>query len=145
MGLPRNIKVKTSDAATILTLSTLVWPYAVILLSPAPSRMDPALSETAWTMGAGNWTVLRTVILSSVRLPLFGTTLLLSVVLLGACVAFTVFAAPSRHMTAVAMCQNVRSASLNAPFGATRAVIALVAAGICFTLDRLLNRWVAAQ
>ncbi|MEM1267064.1 MAG: hypothetical protein AAGI50_13715 [Pseudomonadota bacterium] len=46
-GLPRNVKLKTSDAATILTLSTLVWPYAVILLSPAPSRMDPALSETA--------------------------------------------------------------------------------------------------
>ncbi|MEM9814735.1 MAG: hypothetical protein AAF913_18930 [Pseudomonadota bacterium] len=88
--------------------------------------------------------MLRTAILRSVRLPLFGTTLLLTVVLLGACVAITVFAAPSRHTTAVALYQNVRSATLNAPFGATRAVIALVAAGICFTLDHLLNRWVRA-
>ncbi|MEM9431065.1 MAG: ABC transporter permease subunit [Pseudomonadota bacterium] len=142
---PRNVKFKTSDFATILTLSYLVWPYAVILLYPALSRMDPALSEAARTMGAGNWTVLRTVILPSVRLPLFGTTLLLFVFLLGAYVAITVFADPSKHTTAVAIYQNVRGANLNAPFGATQAVILLVAAGICITLGHILNRWAAAR
>ena len=142
---PRNVKFKTSDFATILTMSYLVWPYAVILLYPALSRMDPSHSEAARTMGAGNWTVLRTVILPSVRLPLFGTTLLLFVFLLGTYVAVTVFADPARQTTAVAIYQNVRGANLNAPFGATMAVILLVSAGVCLALGHLLNRWAEAR
>lgn len=138
---PRNVKFKTSDFATILTMSYLVWPYAVILLYPALSRLDPSHTEAARTMGAGNLTVLRTVILPSVRLPLLGTTLLLFVFLLGTYVAVTVFAEPARHTTAVAIYQNVRGASLNAPFGATMAVILLVSAGVCLTLGHMLNRW----
>jgi putative spermidine/putrescine transport system permease protein len=85
MGLanPRNVKFKPSEFATILTMSYLVWPYAVILLYPALSRLDPSLSEAARTMGASRWTVTRTVTLPSIRLPLMGTTLLLFVFLLG--------------------------------------------------------------
>jgi len=142
---PRNVKFKTSDFATILTMSYLVWPYAVILLYPALSRLDPSLSEAARTMGANNRTVLRTVILPSVRLPLFGTTLLLFVFLLGTYVAVTVFADPAKHTTAVAIYENVRGANLNAPFGATMAVILLVSAGACLTLGHMLNRWAAER
>lgn len=138
---PRNVKFKTSDFATILTMSYLVWPYAVILLYPALSRMDPSHSEAARTMGAGNWTVLRTVILPSVRLPLLGTALLLFVFLLGTYVAVTQFAEPAKHTTAVAIYQNVRGANLNAPFGATMAVILLVSASVCLALGHTLNRW----
>jgi putative spermidine/putrescine transport system permease protein len=142
---PRNVKFKTSDFATILTMSYLVWPYAVILLYPALSRMDPALREAARTMGANAWVVFRTIILPSVRLPLVGTSLLLFVFLLGTYVAVTVFADPSKHTTAVAIYQNVRGASLNAPFGATQAVILLVSAGICLGLGHRLNRWAEAR
>jgi putative spermidine/putrescine transport system permease protein len=142
---PRNVKFKTSDFATILTMSYLVWPYAVILLYPALSRVDPSLSEAARTMGAGNLTVLRTVTLPSVRLPLFGTTLLLFVFLLGTYVAITVFADPSKHTTAVAIYTNIRGANLNAPFGATQAVILLVSASVCLVLGHTLNRWSEAR
>ncbi|MEL7089446.1 MAG: ABC transporter permease subunit, partial [Planctomycetota bacterium] len=136
---------KTSELATILTMSYLVWPYAVILLYPALSRMDPALGEAARTMGASTMTVLRTVTLPLVRLPLFGTTLLLFVFLLGTYVSITVFADPSQHTTAVAIYQNVRGANLNAPFGATQAVILLVSAGACLVLGHRLNRWAEAR
>ncbi|MBM1221468.1 ABC transporter permease subunit [Ponticoccus sp. SC2-23] len=142
---PRNVKFKTSEFATILTMSYLVWPYSVILLYPALSRLDPSLSEAARTMGAGNLTVLRTVTLPSVRLPLFGTTLLLFVFLLGTYVAITVFADPSKHTTAVAIYSNVRGANLNAPFGATQAVILLVSASVCLVLGHTLNRWSEAR
>jgi putative spermidine/putrescine transport system permease protein len=91
---PRNVRFKTSEFATVLTMSYLVWPYAVILLYPALSRLDPSLAEAARTMGAGPWTVARTVILPAVRLPLVGATLLLFVFLLGTYVAITVFADP---------------------------------------------------
>lgn len=136
---PRNVKFKTSDFATILTMSYLVWPYAVILLYPALSRLDPSLREAARTMGAGRWTVTRTVTLPSIRLPLFGTTLLLFVFLLGTYVSVTVFAAPNKHTTAVAIYTNVRGANLNAPFGATQAIMLLIFASICLYLGHLFN------
>ena len=142
---PRNVKFKTSQFATILTMSYLVWPYAVILLYPALSRLDPSLPEAARTMGAGRWTVLRTVILPAVRLPLLGSTLLLFVFLLGTYVAVTVFAAPAQQTTAVAIYDNIRGANLNAPFGATQAVILLVAASVCLILGHQLNRWAEAR
>ena len=142
---PRNVKFKTSEFATILTMSYLVWPYAVILLYPALSRLDPSHSEAARTMGAGNWTVARTVILPSVRLPLFGSTLLLFVFLLGTYVAVTVFAAPAQHTTAVAIYSNIRGANLNAPFGATQAVVLLISASVCLVLGHMLNRWAEAR
>lgn len=138
---PRNVKFKTSQFATILTMSYLVWPYAVILLYPALSRLNPSLPEAARTMGASNWIVLRTVILPSLRLPLFGTTLLLFVFLLGTYVAVTVFSAPAQQTTAVSIYDNIRGANLNAPFGATQAVVLLVSASACLVAGHLLNRW----
>ena len=137
---PRNVKFKPSEVATVLTLSYLVWPYAVILLYPALSRLDPSLAEAARTMGARPWTVARTVILPSVRLPLIGTTLLLFVFLLGAYVAITVFADPSQHTTAVSVYEHVRGSTLNAPFGAAQSVILLVTATAFLVLGQWLTR-----
>ncbi len=142
---PRNVKFKTSDFATVLTMSYLVWPYAVILLYPALSRLDPSLSEAARTMGAGRWTVTRTVTLPSIRLPLYGTTLLLFVFLLGTYVTVTVFAAPNKHTTAVAIYANIRGANLNAPFGATQAIMLLLAASVCLYLGHLFNKRAEAR
>ncbi|ASP22277.1 spermidine/putrescine transport system permease protein PotB [Antarctobacter heliothermus] len=142
---PRNVKFKTSQFATILTMSYLVWPYAVILLFPALSRLDRSQSEAARTMGAGGWCVARTVILPAIRLPLFGTTLLLFVFLLGTYVAVTVFAAPAQHSTAVAIYSNIRGANLNAPFGAAQAVILLISAGVCLALGHRINTWAEAR
>ncbi|KHQ53959.1 ABC transporter permease [Mameliella alba] len=145
LASPRNVKFKTSQFATILTMSYLVWPYAVILLYPALSRLDRSQSEAARTMGAGGWTVARTVILPAIRLPLFGSSLLLFVFLLGTYVAVTVFAAPAQHTTAVAIYTNIRGANLNAPFGATQAVILLISAGLCLTLGHMFNKWAEAR
>ena len=137
---PRNVRFKPTELATILTLSYLVWPYAVILLYPALARLDNATLEAARTMGAGPVTVVRTVVIPSVRLPLFGAVLLLFVFLLGAYVAITVFAHPSRHTLAVSVYEAVRGATLNAPFGAAQAVILLVTATLFLGAAWLLSR-----
>lgn len=137
---PRNVKFKTSEFATVLTMSYLVWPYAVILLYPALSRLDPSLAEAARTMGARPWTVARTVILPAVRLPLMGTTVLLFVFLLGGYVAVTVFADPAKQTTAVSVYENVRGSTLNAPFGAAQSVILLVTAAAFLILGQRLSR-----
>jgi putative spermidine/putrescine transport system permease protein len=137
---PRNVKFKTSEFATVLTMSYLVWPYAVILLYPAFSRLDTSLAEAARTMGARPWTVARTVILPAVRLPLVGTTLLLFVFLLGSYVVVTVFADPAKHTTAVSVYEHVRGSTLNTPFGATQSVILLVTAAVFLFIGQRLSR-----
>lgn len=139
MANPRNVKFKPSEFATILTMSYLVWPYAVILLYPALSRLDPSLSEAARTMGASRWTVTRTVTLPSIRLPLMGTTLLLFVFLLGSYVSVSVFATPDKQTTAVAIYSNIRGSNLDAPFGSAQAVILLISASICLYFGHVLN------
>lgn len=139
LASPRNVKFKTSELATVLCMAYLVWPYAVILLYPALSRLDPSLSEAARTMGAGPWTVWRTVVLPSVRLPLIGATLLLFVFLLGTYVSITVFAEPAKHTTAIAIYEAVRGANLNAPFGAAQAVILLLTAAVFLWLGQRLT------
>ncbi|MAY44513.1 MAG: hypothetical protein CML65_04555 [Rhodobacteraceae bacterium] len=139
LASPRNVKFKTSELATVLCMSYLVWPYAVILLYPALSRLDPSLSEAARTMGAGPWTVARTVVLPSVRLPLIGATLLLFVFLLGTYVSVTVFADPAKHTTAIAIYEAVRGANLDAPFGAAQAVILLLTAALFLWLGQKLT------
>ncbi|MEM6478389.1 MAG: ABC transporter permease subunit [Pseudomonadota bacterium] len=142
---PRNVRFKPSEFATILTMSYLVWPYAVILLYPALSRLDPSLSEAARTMGANRWTVTRTVTLPAIRLPLIGTSLLLFVFLLGSYVTISVFATPDKQTTAVAIYGNIRGANLNAPFGSAQAVILLVSASVCLILGQLFNRMAQAR
>lgn len=135
---PRDVKFKTSVFATILTMSYLVWPYAVILLYPALSRLDQSTVEAARTMGAGPWTVVRTVVLPTVRMPLIGTLFLLFVFLLGTYVSVTVFAEPAKQTLAISVYEAVRGSTLNAPFGAAQAVVLLVTGGICLWLGQIL-------
>jgi len=137
---PRNVKFKTSVFATVLTMAYLVWPYAVILLYPPLSRLDRSMTEAARTMGAGPWTVIRTVVLPAVRLPLIGSVLLLFVFLLGVYVAVTVFAEPAKQTMAVSVYEAVRGNTLNAPFGSAQAVILLLTAGLFLTLGQWLTR-----
>ncbi|MEM1313361.1 MAG: ABC transporter permease subunit [Pseudomonadota bacterium] len=142
MGLasPRNVRFKTSVPATVGAMSYLVFPYAVILLYPAFSRIDASMMEAARTMGARPMTVMRTVVLPQVRVALIGAALLLFVFLLGAYVAVTVFADPARQTIAVSIYESVRGATLNAPFGAAQAIVLLVAAGAFLGLSNLLAK-----
>ncbi|SEA35226.1 ABC transporter permease [Rubrimonas cliftonensis] len=134
---PRDLKFKTSGFATLLAMTYIVFPYAVILLYPPLSRLDPSLAEAARTMGARPWKVMRTVVLPAVRLPLIGSALLLFVYLLGAYVAVTVFTPPEKQTLTVTIYDAVRGQTLDAPFGAAQSVVLLATAGLCL--------WAAAR
>jgi putative spermidine/putrescine transport system permease protein len=140
LATPRNVRFKPSELATILTLTYLVWPYAVILLYPPLSRLDNATLEAARTMGAGPWTVVRTVVIPSVRVPILGSTLLLFVFLLGIYVVVTVFTDPAKQTLAISIYQAIRGATLNAPFGAAQAVVLLVTAALFLGASSALSR-----
>ncbi len=132
---PRDLRFKPTSFATILTMTYLVWPYAVILLYPPLSRVDNSMIEAARTMGATPFTTIRTVVLPIVRLPIIGTTLLLFVFLLGAYVVISVFAAPSKQTLAVAIYDTIHGLTLNAPFGAAQAIVLLVSASILLIIS----------
>lgn len=138
LASPRDLKFKTSSLAVILTMTYLVWPYAVILMFPPLSRLDNSLMEAAQTMGARPMTVMRTVILPSVRVPLVGTTLLLFVFLLGVYVTVSVFAAPPQQTLTLSIYQSIRGSTLNAPFGAAQAVVLLASACLCLAASHYL-------
>ena len=138
---PRDLKFKTSSVATIATMSYLVWPYAVILLYPPLSRFDYSLIEAARTMGATSMTIMRTVVLPLIRVPLIGALLLLFVFLMGTFVTVSVFAAPAQQTLAVSIYESVRGATLNAPFGAAQAVVLLLVVALCLTTSAVLTRW----
>lgn len=130
LATPRNVRFKPSGFATILTLTYLVWPYAVILLYPPISKIEREVVEAARTMGATPLTVVRTVVMPIVRTPLVGAVLLLFVFLLGAYVTIAVFADPSQHTLSISVYEAVRGSTLNAPFGAAQAVILLLTAAM---------------
>lgn len=135
-----NVKFKTSMVATILAAAYLVWPYGVILLYPALSRVDRSTLEAARTMGASPWKVIWTVVIPMVRIPLAGTTMLLFVFLLGTYVTITIFADPANQTLAVSIYESVRGSTLDAPFGAAQSVVLLFAAGLVLLLGQLLSR-----
>jgi putative spermidine/putrescine transport system permease protein len=136
LATPRTVRFKPSEFATILTLTYLVWPYAVILLYPPISKIEREVVEAARTMGAGPFTVVRTVVMPMVRTPLVGAVLLLFVFLLGAYVTIAVFADPSKHTLSISVYEAVRGSTLNAPFGAAQAVILLLTAAVVLVIGQ---------
>lgn len=137
LASPRNVRFKPTEFATILTMTYLVCPYAVILLYPPLSKINNEVIEAARTMGARPATVVRTVVLPMVRTPIIGTILLLFVFLLGAYVTVAVFAAPDKHTLSISVYEAVRGATLNAPFGSAQAVVLLITAAIVLVFGRL--------
>ena len=136
LATPRNVRFKPSEFATILTLTYLVWPYAVILLYPPISKIEREVVEAARTMGASPFTVVRTVVMPMVRTPLAGAVLLLFVFLLGAYVTIAVFADPSKHTLSISVYEAVRGSTLNAPFGSAQAVVLLLTAAAVLVIGQ---------
>ncbi|MFD0910865.1 ABC transporter permease [Ruegeria arenilitoris] len=136
LATPRNVRFKPSEFATILTLTYLVWPYAVILLYPPVSKIEREVVEAARTMGASPFTVVRTVVMPMVRIPLVGAVLLLFVFLLGAYVTIAVFADPSKHTLSISIYEAVRGSTLNAPFGSAQAMILLLTAAAVLVIGQ---------
>ena len=152
LGLANMFSGGALERMSILALGIMPYISASIIMQllavviPRLQRLQDevlalgSMVEAAQTMGAGPWTVMRTVILPSMRLPLVGSTLLLFVFLLGVYVAVTVFAEPAKQTMAVSVYEAVRGNTLNAPFGSAQAVVLLVTAGIFLALGQWISK-----
>ncbi len=103
----------------------IALPYAVLVLYPPISRLDPELSEAARMMGAGPLRGFTTVTIPLLRGPILGALILVFVFTLGVYLLPQVLGQPqhwtlSVHITDQAVFQS------NLPFAAAMAVLLLI-------------------
>jgi putative spermidine/putrescine transport system permease protein len=140
LGLTEAPQAYTPGLFALMTgLCYLAFPYAVLVLYPPISRLDPELVEASRVMGASPLTAFLTVIVPALRAPLVGALILVFVFTLGAYLLPQVLGRPqhwtlSVHITDQAIFQS------NLPLAAAMAValflVALALVGLTLLLGR---------
>lgn len=125
--------------ALMVGMCYLALPYAVLVLYPPVSRLDPELGEAARMMGATPLQAFRTVTMPVLRKPLIGALILVFVFTLGVYLLPQVLGRPqhwtlSVHITDQAVFQS------NLPFAAAMAVLLLLVSLAMVGLTLLLGR-----
>jgi len=139
-GLIEASRAYTPGLFALMTgLCYLGFPYAVLVLYPAVSRLDPELGEAARLMGATPLGVFFTVTLPVLRAPVLGALILVFVFTLGAYLLPQVLGQPqhwtlSVHITDQAIFQS------NLPFAAAMAVLLLTVTLALVGLTLLVGR-----
>lgn len=128
-----------SLSALLLGLSYLGFPYAVLVIYPAVSRLDPELPEAARMLGAPPLLSFFNIILPLMRGTIVGTLILVFVFTLGAYILPQVLGRPqhwtlSVHITDQAIFQS------NIPFAAAMAVFLLLVSLSLVGVTTLLGR-----
>ncbi|MFO7921448.1 MAG: ABC transporter permease [Nioella sp.] len=140
LGLIEQSRAFTPSLFALLTgMCYLALPYAVLVLYPPVSRLDPELTEAARMMGAPPLTAFRTVTVPLLRAPIFGALILVFVFTLGVYLLPQVLGRPqhwtlSVHITDQAIFQS------NLPFAAAMAVLLLLVSLALVGLTLLLGR-----
>ncbi len=140
LGLIEQSRAFTPSLFALLTgMCYLALPYAVLVLYPPVSRLDPELTEAARMMGASPLTAFRTVTVPLLRAPIFGALILVFVFTLGVYLLPQVLGRPqhwtlSVHITDQAIFQS------NLPFAAAMAVLLLLVSLALVGLTLLLGR-----
>ncbi len=125
--------------ALMLGLCYLGLPYAVLVLYPPVSRLDPELGEAARIMGASPLRVFWTVTVPVLRAPIAGAFVLVFVFTLGAYLLPQLLGRP-RHWTLSVHITDQAIFQSNLPFAAAMAVVLLLVALALVGLSLLLGR-----
>ena len=125
--------------ALMAGLCYLGFPYAVLVLYPPVSRLDPELGEAARIMGASPLRAFVTVTMPVLRAPLAGALILVFVFTLGAYLLPQLLGRP-RHWTLSVHITDQAIFQSNLPFAAAMAVLLLLVALAMVGLALLLGR-----
>ncbi|MEI4233550.1 ABC transporter permease [Roseovarius sp. D22-M7] len=140
LGILETSRAFTPSLFALLTgMCYLALPYAVLVLYPPVSRLDPELTEAARMMGATPLTAFRTVTVPLLRAPILGALILVFVFTLGIYLLPQVLGQPqhwtlSVHITDQAIFQS------NLPFAAAMAVLLLLVSLAMVGLTLILGR-----
>lgn len=111
--------------AVVLGMTYQALPYAVLVLYPAFSRLDPSLAEAARTMGATPLKAFTTVILPALRPAIVATFILIFVFALGSYLLPQLLGRP-QHWTLSVLITDQAIYQSNLPFAAAMAVFLVV-------------------
>lgn len=140
LGLIEESRAYAPSFFALMTgLCYLALPYAVLVLYPPVSRLDPELGEAARIMGATPLRAFWTVTVPMLRAPLMGAGILVFVFTLGVYLLPQVLGQPAHwtlsvHITDQAIFQS------NLPFAAAMAVLLLLVSLALVGLTLLLGR-----
>lgn len=140
LGLVEEPEAYTPSLFALMTgMCYLALPYAVLVLYPPISRLDPELGEAARMMGASPLKTFRTVTIPMLRNPILGALILVFVFTLGVYLLPQVLGKPqhwtlSVHITDQAIFQS------NLPFAAAMAVLLLLVSLMMVGFSLLLGR-----
>lgn len=113
-------------------------PYAVLVLYPSFSRLDPSLAEAARTLGASPIRSFLTVILPAMRTTLIATFIIVFVFALGAYLLPQLLGRP-QHWTLSVLITDQAIYQSNMPFAAAMAVFLVIASLLLVLLTTLLG------
>jgi putative spermidine/putrescine transport system permease protein len=125
--------------ALMAGLCYLGFPYAVLVLYPPVSRLDPELGEAARSMGASPLRAFLTVTVPVLRVPILGALILVFVFTLGAYLLPQLLGRP-RHWTLSVHVTDQAVFQSNLPFAAAMAIVLLLVALAMVGLALLLGR-----
>ncbi|WP_421850342.1 ABC transporter permease [Oricola sp.] len=108
--------------AVLIGLTYFNLPFAVVMMFPGFSRLNPEVIEASRTLGAGPLTMFRTIVLPLMTCTLLATTLVLFIFTMGALVTPLWLGGPKEWMIANYISDEVMTRS-NFPFGAALAMI----------------------
>jgi putative spermidine/putrescine transport system permease protein len=130
--------------ALMAGLCYLGLPYAVLVLYPPVSRLDPEFVEAARSMGASPLRAFLTVTVPVLRAPILGAAILVFVFTLGAYLLPQLLGRP-RHWTLSVHITDQAIFQSNLPFAAAMAIVLLLVALALVGLTLLLGRNKAAM
>ena len=111
--------------ATMIGLVYSFLPFMILPIYASAERFDFRLAEAAYDLGAGRWTVLRRIVIPSIRPGIVAGTLLVFIPALGSYLAPELLGGGKTSMIANVIAAQF-GASRNWPFGAALSVLLLV-------------------
>ncbi|MEP0233479.1 ABC transporter permease [Roseibium sp.] len=128
-----------SFAAVLTGLVYQAFPYTVLVLYPAFSRLDPSLMEAARTLGASPVRGFLNVVLPAMRKTLLATFIIVFIFALGAYLLPQLLGRP-QHWTLSVLVTDQAIYQSNMPFAAAMAVFLVFASLVLVAISGQINR-----
>ncbi|WP_207789195.1 ABC transporter permease subunit [Neobacillus terrae] len=119
------IQLLQTPMAVIIAITNVVLPYMILTLHSVLERIDPALEEAAYDLGASRWTVMKSIIIPLGIPGIMAGTLFVFVLSINAYTTPLVIGGSKVQMMAPALYSQISEVS-NWPLGAAMAVILIV-------------------
>jgi putative spermidine/putrescine transport system permease protein len=133
------VSLSPGFGAVLTGMTYQAFPYAVLVLYPSLSRLDPTLTEAARTLGASPWRSFFTVVVPALRNAILATVIMVFVFALGSYLLPQLLGRPQQWTLSVLITDQAIYQS-NMPFAAAMAVFLVLVSLALVVLSTLLGQ-----